>query len=392
MDAPHSPLAEHFSLIGGGVVDRLGDRFARRGQRRERIVRRALLAAFAGWLPLLTLSLIQGLAYGTEVEVPFLRDFAVNVRFLVALPILILAEPAIDRRWRKLVLEFPRTGLVGLTELPAFEAVIERTTRLRAHVLADALVIVAAFSPLLLVRTELLLSGVSNWHVAPSGNLSMAGWWFDLVSTPLFRFLLLRWAWRMVLWTLLLWRISRINLNLAPAHTDLAGGLGFLSEGQRAFSPIVFAGGVVLAGQVVNAIAYEGATLRSMQYIIIAYALLAVVFLVAPLLVVAPVLLKAKKAACLEYGALVTKHNQLFDAKWIRSQRSPDDTILGNPDASSLADLGSSFAVVRQMRIVPIDKPTLISLAVAAGLPMLPVVLFATPANELIGAVLKMLA
>jgi len=48
--------------------------------------------------------------------------------------------------------------------------------------------------------------------------------------------------------------------------------------------------------------------------------------------------------------------------------------------------------VVKQMRIVPIDKPTLISLTVAAGLPMVPVVLFATPANELIGAVLKMLA
>jgi hypothetical protein len=58
----------------------------------------------------------------------------------------------------------------------------------------------------------------------------------------------------------------------------------------------------------------------------------------------------------------------------------------------TLADLGSSFAVVGQMWIVPIDEATLISLTVAAGLPMLPVVLFATPANELIGAVLKMLA
>ena len=57
-----------------------------------------------------------------------------------------------------------------------------------------------------------------------------------------------------------------------------------------------------------------------------------------------------------------------------------------------LADLGSSFAVVQQMRIVPIDRSTLIILAVAAGLPLVPVVLFVTPANELIGDVLKMLA
>ena len=49
------------------------------------------------WLPLLILSLTEELAYGTAVKVTFLRDFAVNARFLVALPILILAEPRIDR-------------------------------------------------------------------------------------------------------------------------------------------------------------------------------------------------------------------------------------------------------------------------------------------------------
>jgi len=41
---------------------------------------------------------------------------------------------------------------------------------------------------------------------------------------------------------------------------------------------------------------------------------------------------------------------------------------------------------------VPIDKPTLINLAIAAALPMVPVVLLATPADELIRLVLKMLA
>ena len=196
----------------------------------------------------------------------------------------------------------------------------------------------------------------------------------------------------MCLWTLFIWRVSRLTLHLAPAHPDLAAGLGFLSEGQRAFNPIVFAGGVVVAGQVVNAIAYEGATLSSVQFIMLAYALLAMTVLVLPLLVVAPVLFKLKKKASLEFGALVTHHDQLFDAKWLRGQRSPEDVILGNPDASSLADLGAAFTVVKQMRIVPIDKPTLISLTVAAGLPMVPVVVFATPANELLGAVLKMLA
>ena len=219
----------------------------------------------------------------------------------------------------------------------------------------------------------------------------MAGWWFNLVSTPFFRFLLLRWAWRMFLWTSFVWHASRINLYLVATHTDMAAGLGFLSEGQKTFSPIVFAGGAVIAAQVGSAIAYQGATLSSQKLPMIAYGVLAIILLVAPLLVVTPVLLKIKRKALLEYGALATIHDQLFDQKWIQHKEGADVVILGHPDASSLVDLGSSFAVVRQMGLVPINKPTLITLAVAAAMPMLPVVLYATPADEIVRAMLKML-
>ena len=189
----------------------------------------------------------------------------------------------------------------------------------------------------------------------------------------------------MFLWTSFLWSASRINLFLVATHTDLAAGLGFLSEGQKAFSPIVFAGGAVIAAQVGNAIAYQGESLSSLKFPMIAYGVLAVLFLVVPLLVVTPVLLKIKRKALLEYGAQVTIHNQLFEKKWIQKKEPAGETLLGNPDASSLADLGSSFTVVRQMGIVPIDKPTLITLAISAALPMVPVVLYATPTDELIG-------
>ena len=222
-------------------------------------------------------------------------------------------------------------------------------------------------------------------------EVSPAGWWFNVVSTPFFRFLLLRWLWRMFLWTSFLWRVSRIKMHLVATHTDMAAGLGFLSDGQKAFSPIVFAGGAVVAAQVGNAIAYQGATLSSMKFPMIAYGVLAIIVLIAPLLVLAPVLHKIKKKALHEYGALVTIHNQLFDRKWIQKQQSAEEELLGNADASSLADLGHSFNIIRQMAIVPIDKPTLIMLTVAAALPMVPVVLLATPTDELVRAVLRML-
>ena len=388
-----SSLAEDFSIIHGGPLHRLQVRFGYAGEERQRVVRRGLLAILLTWLPLFVLSLVQGQAYGTQIKIPFLRDMAVNVRFLIAAPILILAESAIDHRWRKLVLQFLKSGLVGEKELPSFEAVIERIARLRDRVLPEALLLVAAFAPSIIVRTELLMGGVSNWHTtgAGSGAVSLAGRWFNLVSTPFFRFLLLRWVWRMFLWTSFMWRASRINLYLLATHTDMAAGLGFLSDGQKAFSPIVFAGGAVVAAQVANTIAYQGATLSSEKILMIAYGVMAIIVLVAPLLVVAPVLLKIKRKALLEYGALVTMHDRLFDQKWIQNQERPDEEILGNPDVSSLVDLGSSFTVVRQMGLVPIDKPTLVTLALAAALPMVPVILYATPADELVRAVLKML-
>jgi hypothetical protein len=196
----------------------------------------------------------------------------------------------------------------------------------------------------------------------------------------------------MFLWTSFLWRVSRINLFLVATHTDMAAGLGFLSEGQKAFGSIVFAGGAVIAGSVGNAIAYEGATVASEKLAMIVYGVLAIMVLVVPLLVVAPVLLKIKKKAMLEYGALVTKHDQLFETKWIREQHVPDSIILGNPDLSSLADLGTSFTVVHRMAPVPVTKPTLVTLAISAALPMVPVLVLGTPTSELIRVVLKMLA
>jgi len=392
MSEPRCPPAENFSLTRGGPFHRLLVRLGQTGDERHRVVQRAVGAAVLTWLPLLVLTLAQGTAFGARVELTLLRDFSANLRFLVALPILILAESRIDRRWRQLVLEFLRCRLVSASDLPAFEAVIERIMRQRDRVLPEAVLAVIALLPSLFVaRIELLT--VSNWHAlaGSGGDVSPAGWWFSLVSSPIFRFLLLRWAWRMLLWTTFLWRVCRLELRLVATHTDMAAGLGFLSEGQRTFSPVVFAGGTVIAGQVGNAIAYEGATLSSVQYHMIAYGVLAIFILVAPLLAVAPRLINLRKCALLEYGALVTSHAQLFDDKWIRGNHAPDEVLLGNADASSLADLGGSFSVVRQMQVVPIDKRTLVSLAVAAALPMLPVVVFATPANELVGAVIKML-
>lgn len=387
-----SSVAESFSLTRGGPLYQLQLRLGLGKEGRARVVSVVLLVAAITWLPLLVLSIIQGSAYGKHIQIPFLRDFAVNVRFLIALPIFILAELSIDRQWRVLVLQFLKSGLVQEPELPSFEAVIQTVTRLRDSLLPEAILAVVAYSSFMFgSHTEFLMGSASNWHtLGQSQQLSLAGWWFNFVSTPFFRFLGLCWLWRMALWTLFLWRSSRIGLHLVATHTDLAAGLGFLSAGQTRFAPIVFAGGAVVASQVGNAITYTGATLAGMKFVLIGYGVFAILLLVAPLLVTTPTLILAKRQALLSYGALVTSHNQSFATKWI-GHAPQGDKILGGPDPSSLIDLGSSFQVVQQMKPVPINKSTFIVLALAATLPMIPLVILVTPADKLIQAILKML-
>ena len=147
MGAANSSLAESFSLTQGGPLHGLQVRLRWSRPERERVVLRAVMATLLTWLPLLTFSLIQGLAYGQHVTIPFLRDFAVNVRLLIALPILILAESRIDRKWRTLVQQFLRSGLVNQVELPSFEAVIGGITRLRDRLLPEAVMLLLAYIP-----------------------------------------------------------------------------------------------------------------------------------------------------------------------------------------------------------------------------------------------------
>jgi len=266
--------AENFSIIRGGPFHRVLELIGPANNERQRVINRALVAVLICWLPLLVLSFVQGIAFDSNVAIPFLRDYAVHLRFLVALPILILSETPIDRRWRDLAQEFLRTGLITTAEAPSFDRLMLRIARLRDFPLPEIIMLALAYvPPLFLGNAALPLNKFSSWHTVgiSSPQTTMAGWWFWLVSAPLFRFLLLRWIWRMFLWTLFLWRTSRLKLYLVATHTDLAAGLGFLSEGQRAYAPIVFAGGVVIGGAVLNAVRYEGQTLSSLKTPMIAY-------------------------------------------------------------------------------------------------------------------------
>ena len=91
MSELRSSVAESFSLTQGGPFYRLQVKFGHAQNERARVFNRALVGMIVAWLPLLVLSIVQGTAYGKQVQIPFLA-ISRYIRFLVALPILILAE------------------------------------------------------------------------------------------------------------------------------------------------------------------------------------------------------------------------------------------------------------------------------------------------------------
>ena len=391
----HSCVAENFSITRGGLFYRLQCRMGAIREERIRVARRAVVAVTLTWLPLLFLSSVQGLAFGKHVPIPFLQDFAVNVRLLIALPLLIISEVAIDQRLRTAVNHFLKSGLVTETTLPAFESAIEKVTRLRDYLFPEIVMLVLAYLTSYFQGSDAPIGAIPSWHLSPVPHpdaRSYAGWWFTSISLPVYRFLLFRWVWRMFLWMYFLRCVSKVKLVLIPTHPDMAAGLSFLSEAQQRLGPIAFAIGSVVAGQLGNAIAYSGATVAGLKYVILAYCVCATLILVAPLLLLIPTLVPVKKRGLLDYGALAASYTQAFDAKWIHGRPPAGETLLGSPDIQSLADLGNSYGVVREMRVLPIGKSTLLSLAITAALPMIPVLVFGTPTDQLLGTLLKLIA
>ena len=390
LDHARAELRNFSIVIGGPVYDfmlRIG--LVRLGL--PNVKRRIIAFVAIAWLPLLVLSIKDGVAIGDRVTIPLLLDFTTYGRMLLALPLLLVAEIIIDPAIREAVKEFVSEGIVHQQELPAYEAVLHRVQKLRDSALPELTLLVLAFFPVFLFQHEWKPGLVSSWHSTSTG-FTAAGLWYLAVSAPLFRFILYRWTYRYFIWTLLMWKISRLNLHLMPTHPDHVAGLEFLSRTQSRFAFLFLALGCSFAGNVANRIIHEGAPITAFKVLVPAFLVLSVIFGIFPLALWIPRLLRVRKVGLRDYAKLGNRYTEGFDVKWVHFAKPPDEPLLGTADIQSLADLGGSFETIQQMSIAPITKGLIIQFAVMAGLPILPVVIYATPTAELVKAILKMVA
>jgi len=397
LDAPEVRTGEagDFSLVLGGPLYQLLRRSHLADDALELVHRRILAGVLITWLPLLLLSTWEGRAWRGVVEIPFLLDAETHARFLLALPLLIVAELTVHLRMRRLLAQFVARDLIPEAERPRVDAAIGSAMRLRNSLAGELLLIAIIFGIGIPLRSYLAVAA-STWatgSAAGSGsgfvNLSLAGWWQALVSLPIFQFLLVRWYFRMFIWTRFLWQVSRIKLRLVPTHPDRVGGLGFLANVVYAFTPLLLAHGVLLAGLIANRIFFEGAKLQQFTVEIIG-GVGALVFLVlCPLMVFAGQLARAKRAGLGDYGTLAQRYTREFDTKWLRGGRDAAEPLMGSADIQSLADLGNSFEVIKTMRFAPFSKETVFQLGVITLVPLTPLLLTMISLEELLKRLLS---
>ena len=168
------------------------------------------------------------------------------------------------------------------------------------------LVVALAYLAMIIVIRFFPDQDVPLWHKAGDGGsgYSWAGWWHALVSAPVGIVLLLGWLWRILIWGLFLFRVSRLELQLVPTHPDLVGGLQFVGESLRAFLLLSFTISTIAAGGVAHRVLNMETSFFAFKYVIAAMVAAILLLFVGPVVVFAGKLIEARRWGIIAYGGL----------------------------------------------------------------------------------------
>ena len=103
----------------------------------------------------------------------------------------------------------------------------------------------------------------------------------------------------------------------------------------------------------------------------------------------APQMAGARRKGLGDYGLLAQRYVEGFRDKWILGHGMDSEELLGTGDIQSLADLGNSYTIVQEMRVVPFSWRDISRLAAVTAAPMVPLLLLVWSPEEVIMQVLK---
>ena len=382
-----------FSIVLGGPLFQLLRRTHLSDDALALVHRRVLAGMMITWVPLFFLSVLEGRAWG-GVTVPFLLNAEVQGRFLLAMPLLIVAELGVHLRMRRLVAHFFSRDLIADEDRPRVKAAIESAMRLR-NSLAAELTLIAVIYAVGIPMREYIAVDASTWASEPrparqGGSISRS-------PAGGMRSLACRSSSSCCSAGTFVCSSGRASSGRShgsissslPTHPDRVGGLGFLTNVVYAFAPVLVAHGVLLSGLIADRIFFDGAELPQFMVEIIGGVGALVLLVLCPLMVFVGQLARLKRTGLGEYGGLAQRYVREFDAKWLRGGPEPAEPLVGSADIQSLADLANSFQVIREIRFVPFSKETIMQLAVVTLAPVAPLLLTMISLEELLKRLLS---
>ncbi len=369
-DAPPSGIERRFGLIKPGQLN---------------TQRRALDVVLVGWVPLVVLSIIQGFIPESAGAAVLITQVATHARYLIAAPLLVVAESMCAPQLDRIIRHFAESGIVAEQDVERLDGFVASTRRLLRHPIAEAAAIALAYSVVLigaLTRPAFEPQTAATAGPVPHGT-SLAVVWQMLVSFPILLVLFLGWFWRLALWVRLLWLISKFDLRLLPSHPDRCAGLGFLGHSLRAFAVVALAIATIVAGRAADMVLAGGRAPTAFIFLNAVLMATTILLFIAPLLTFTPTLSRVWREATFSYGAVAGRIGATFEGEWLTGGKPASDP-LDSQAFSATTDLYSVVSNVYAIRFAPVELKDVLVLAVAILLPFVPVLLLAVPLNVIL--------
>lgn len=340
----------------------------------ESVLKKIIFFSALTWLPLFIISLIQNNAFNPDITLPFLKDYESYVRFLIAIPAIFIAEKFINHQTSSSLVHFVESGIIAENNVGEYESLLNKYRRLSESKTLQIVIFIFSTLNVFFVKTFWgSLSDFSSWkYDAVSDSITAAGYWYTFISLPVIKYLIFRLFCRFLLWTWVLRKISKMDLNLIAIDPDKSGGLGFLGIVQSSFGFLGFAQAAIASAEVANKVIYSGVPLEDYRFSLLVIPAVVFIYL-SPLLYFSRKLSKLKLEGIMIYSTLIHKYSNLFEDKWIRGNNIKDDeSILGSGDVQSLADMGAAYEVVEKIRVFPITLNIFLFMLIMIALPFIP--------------------
>jgi len=253
------------------------------------------------------------------------------------------------------------------------------------------LVLAAAASFLSLINLHHLSQ--SFWGANIDGgaiSLTPAGWWCIVVSNPILYFLFLRSLWRHWVWSVMLRKLSRLEMKLVATHPDRNGGLGFIGEYPNAYALFVFGVSCVIAAALASHMLDAKVTATTFSTLMGIWLAIVLALFAYPLAAFQRPLSALKRETLFRCNALATQYFRNQERSVLGANTAVSGEK-GEADTTDVADPSKVLDAAKKMSTILVHRSALVPVGLAALAPIMAAGMVKLPFKELLSIIKKLL-